>query len=332
MECKNATLISDLTSSRKKQRSQIGQVQFTLDKNNVVKAVGAIYGIQHVIREPSFVAEIYLDHYNQRLRLLEYSAKNIDGMLARLQFIASENGFDKFIYVAQKAQLNKFHEHGFHIEAKIDYFFGKQPGYFLAKFLSPARQYSSLLDEEERILEKIAQQPRLKAEPRANSNYIFRAAQQDDIPKLLGLYRNVFETYPSPLIHRDYLESILQTKSIFYVAQNKLSDKKEIVAAASAEIYPGEWAAEMTDCATLQTHRGNGLMVHLLWLLEKELAKRNFTCAFTMARARSFGMNFAFHRLNYSFQGRSINACDIQGCYEDLNFWSKQLSRYKPRP
>ena len=325
METPETHLVSDLNTQRKRKPSKMGMVNFTLDKDSQVKAIGAVYGIQHWIREKQFQAEIFLDHYNQRLRLISYEAQELFALMAHMEYIAQRNNFDKIIHVTTAEKLSLLMDQGFEIEAKVECFYDDKPAYFMAKFLHEKRRFSSLLSEEDALLSKIDLEDRLKKPPRRSPIYFVRPAEHSDVQALLELYQKIFKTYPSPLIHRDYLESILQKSSIFFVAQKKNSDSKEIVAAASAELIPGSNAAEMTDCATLKMHRGNGLMVQILWLLERELIRRGRTCAFTMARARSFGMNLAFHRLNYAYQGRSINNCDIHGSFEDMNYWSKDL-------
>ena len=99
-----------------------------------------------------------------------------------------------------------------------------------------------------------------------------------------------------------------------------------IVAAASIELHAADLAAELTDCATVVSHRGRGLMTHLLRYLEQELERRSYLCAYTMARARSFGMNAVFHDMGYEFMGRLVNNCDIYGTYEDMNIWVRRLT------
>ena len=72
-------------------------------------------------------------------------------------------------------------------------------------------------------------------------------------------------------------------------------------------------------------------MSHLLEILENEIAHEGYICAYTMARARSFGMNNVFYRLGYEFLGRLVNNCDIYGAYEDMNIWVRNLIEAPPR-
>lgn len=155
------------------------------------------------------------------------------------------------------------------------------------------------------------------------SGYEVRLAKRDDIGELLELYRNIFETYPSPLIHASYLETVFQNETLFAVCTRD----GEIVSAASAEVHPQVHAAELTDCATKRSARGLGLMSHILSRLEWEISEQGYICAYTMARSRSYGMNNVFYRLGYEFMGRLVNNCGVPGDYEDMNISVRDLRR-----
>jgi putative beta-lysine N-acetyltransferase len=118
---------------------------------------------------------------------------------------------------------------------------------------------------------------------------------------------------------------LLQEDSLFYI----IVDKNDIVSAASAEIDYVYHNAELTDCATLPAYRKYGFMKHLLNALEAELKQRHIFCAYTIARALSFGMNAAFHQLGYIYTGRLTNNCYIYKSLEDMNVWVKDLSKSK---
>ena len=100
-----------------------------------------------------------------------------------------------------------------------------------------------------------------------------------------------------------------------------------IVSAASAEVDDKHSNAELTDCATEPEQRGKGLMFHILSALEADLRERGIMTAYSLARARSVGMNRVFHRLRHEYSGRLVNNCDIYGQFEDMNIWVKRLDR-----
>ena len=99
----------------------------------------------------------------------------------------------------------------------------------------------------------------------------------------------------------------------------------EPVAAASADISQKYSNAELTDCATVPTLQGKGVMQFILQELEEILKQKNILTSYTLARAKSVGMNKSFFRLNYEYSGRLIKNCDIYGEFEDLNIWVKRI-------
>lgn len=173
----------------------------------------------------------------------------------------------------------------------------------MSKFRSQERLTSRSLMEEVLLIEEIMNEPIDKSIEKKKVQHHIRLAQEKDIPQLIALYKEIFETYPSPLNHTSYFESIFQKNSIFAVCE---IDGK-IAAAASAEA------------------RGLGIMTQILRFLEQELIKRKYICSYTMARSRSFGMNNVFYRMDYEFLGRLVNSCDICGSYENMNIWVRDL-------
>jgi beta-lysine N6-acetyltransferase len=158
-----------------------------------------------------------------------------------------------------------------------------------------------------------------------SNQLIMRRAISSDAKQLSQLYRQIFTVYPTPLYEEEYLSSLLQEDSLFYI----IVDKNDIVSAASAEIDYVYHNAELTDCATLPAYRKYGFMKHLLNALEAELKQRHIFCAYTIARALSFGMNAAFQQLGYTYTGRLTNNCYIYKSLEDMNVWVKDLSKSK---
>ena len=100
-----------------------------------------------------------------------------------------------------------------------------------------------------------------------------------------------------------------------------------MVAAASAEIDHCNKNAEMTDCATRPSARGQGLMAYLLWMLENDLQELyNITDLYTIARADEVGMNCVFSKLGYIYDGRLVNNCRMPNGWESMNVWCRQTS------
>ncbi|MEZ4448739.1 MAG: putative beta-lysine N-acetyltransferase [Nannocystaceae bacterium] len=319
-----APLVPDIKPTPTKARTDLGVASLVLGEGVTVKAVGVVYGLEHTIRGDAYEAVVFLDHYNQRLRVLEYRADDVEPMVMALRVLADANGFDKILVMASHDDWQAFLGSGYVLEAVLQYFHAGVDAFVVSKFRSQERLSSPNLMEETLLIERIMAERAIGRGRELPEGYAVRLAVRDDIPALLRLYRTIFESYPSPLVHASYLEHVFQRESIFAVC---VDEGGEVVAAASAELTPSKRAAELTDCATSPAARGKGLMSRILAHLEGELCRREYLCAYTMARARSFGMNSVFHQLGYAYTGRLINNCDIYGAYEDMNIWVRDLRR-----
>lgn len=318
-------MIEDIRPIPTKQRSPLGIVELALDQGQSVKAVGVVYGLEQEISGEGFRATLFLDQYNQRIKIQKYEATRFEDMILKIRWIAEANGFDKIICMAPRQDWQKFLKYGYVLEAILKYFLNGEDAFVVSKFRSQERLTAPNLADEILLIEDVmrGECTPLASEKKRPEGYEFRMARREDVSELVQLYQSIFETYPSPLIHESYLETVFQKDSLFAVCTRE----GKIVSAASAELYPQHHAAELTDCATLQVARGKGLMRHLLSLLEEQLEKREYICAYTMARGRSYGMNNVFYRLGYEFTGRLVNNCDIFGAYEDMNIWVKKLRK-----
>ena len=66
-----------------------------------------------------------------------------------------------------------------------------------------------------------------------------------------------------------------------------------------------------------------GLAQHLLSALEQDTAERRIFNLYTIARARSAGMNRVFFNGGYAWSGTLVNNCHIAGQFEDMHVWCK---------
>ncbi|MBT3784281.1 putative beta-lysine N-acetyltransferase [bacterium] len=301
---------------------KMGMVSLVLDKGVKTTVVGTIYGMDFEIEGDNYKVDVYLDYYNRRLKILDYE---VDGdfspMLERLAYLAEANDFEKIFVKASPDDFQNWITHGYLFEGILRYFYKGKDSYVLSRFSTSERLHSSKLLEEVQLVERLIYKTPLKSTRELDPDIEITQASKDDIPELVLIYRDVFETYPSPLTNPDYISATMDRNVIYQIARVK----GESVAAASAEISVKHSNAEMTDCATVASAQGRGIMQHLLMELEKDLKKKGIMTAYTLARAPSFGMNCAFFRLGYEFSGRLINNCDIFGHYEDMNIWVKRL-------
>ena len=300
---------------------EMGLVRFTLDKGVKTTVVGTVYGMDFEIEGDGYTVELFFDYYNRRLKVVGYDAVDYSAMLHRLRYLAESNGFDKIYVKAGRDDFQQFLSHGYMMEGVLRYYFRGEDAYVLSRFSSAERVHSDRLVEEAQLIEKLIYKSERGRAHKLPSECRVVETTKADIPDLVGIYRGVFETYPSPLTNPDYVEATMKRNVLYRMVKH--GDKA--LAAASAEINKKHSTAEMTDCATIPEAQGRGLMQHLLVALEDDLRARDIGTAYTLARGLSYGMNRAFFRLGYEFSGRLINNCDIFGRFEDMNIWVKRL-------
>jgi putative beta-lysine N-acetyltransferase len=300
----------------------MGMARLTLDRGVRTTVIGQLYGLDFEIEDEGFSVRAFFDNYNRRLKVIDYEATDYRAMADRLAWLATENEYDKIFLKAHAHDWQKFLGLGYMLEGILKYFYRGENAYVLSRFGSIDRVTSPHLIEESNLIETLLKDGEPDPPPPLPDGYSLVAATDEHIPALVTLYREVFATYPSPLTHPDYIQQTMRR----HVAYRAVMDPSgTLVSAASAEIDDKHSNAELTDCATFKTQRGKGLMYALLTALEDDLRKRGIMTGYTLARARSVGMNRVFYRLGYEYSGRLLNNCDIYGEFEDMNIWVKRL-------
>lgn len=294
--------------------------EILVTEQNITGTKSANGGLYLNEKTKTYSVDLYVDFFNKRLKVLDYTLEDCDTFCQYLDAMANHYDLTKIIMVARQQDWQSLFRRGFILEALHPSFFKGEPGYHLSKFLSADRRTSLLWDEEETVLKQVFQlSPQQKSlEP----GFQLRAANTEDVPALAHLYAKVFETYPTPMDNPDYIEKVMQANTHFQIIEYKGS----IVSAASLDIDWHTQSAELTDCATLPEYRGQSLMTHLVSRLEKEALDLGLITVYTIARATSVGINAVFFRHGYSYYGRFVNNCEICCQLEDMNLWSKRLA------
>ena len=270
--------------------------------------------------QPMF--DLTIDEDNKRILVRSINPAMWEGAKAKLFEVAEACEAEKIIVWAREEDVRLLLAHGFEFEATVDSFLREEPVFYMSRFMTADRREAAHWVMEDELLEQV----RLtegRSLPPLNPQMNVRLADADDIPQLTALYKETFETYPSPLTDPDYLQKSLEDH-VFAVVEID----GDVVSTAAAEIDREFLNAEITNCATHPEFRGHGLMRQLINTLEKKLVTSGITNAFSIARARSFGMNAALHQTGYSYGGRLVNNCHICGDYEDMNVWGKSLNRF----
>ncbi len=269
-----------------------------------------------------FSAKLYFSPLNQRIQVLDYEARDLASMVASLEEKASTAGFGK---VFLKAPLNDrpgLEDAGMCAEATITGYFAGQPAAVMSLFLNDERRRRTRADEEDAIMEKIRARPADSSVPALPVGYEMSIGALHDAAEVSRLYGEVFASYPFPITDPDYITSTMKSNVLYRIVRDASG---VLVGAASAETNPELRNAEMTDFATLPDQRGLGLAQHILAALEDDMAERGIPNLYTVARARSAGMNRVFYNRGYDWTGTLVNNCHIAGQFEDMHVWCKRL-------
>ncbi|MED3625469.1 putative beta-lysine N-acetyltransferase [Bacillus thermocopriae] len=273
------------------------------------------------INEDHYYLEVYIDPFNKRIRVDDYRG-NLNQVLSKAEDLVKQNQAEKLIIKGRKEDTIGFFEWGLQPEAMVDHYFLGSDAYFYSKYYSADRKKNDHWITEDGIIKSIYQLNKTETKTLPPKEYELIRLDESHASMLSGLYRQVFQIYPTPLNDPDYIIKTMKDGTIYYAYFHQ----GEIVSAASAEINDFYKNAELTDCATLPEHRKYGLMKMILKELEGELKRRGIFCAYSIARSLSFGMNAVLYQLGYAYRGRLMNNVYIYDKLENMNMWVKNLS------
>jgi len=243
-------------------------------------------------------------------------------MLERAEELARKHHVEKLIMKARSEDTLLLYEKGLQPEAVVDRYFLGSNAHFFSKFYTMERKKNDHWVTEDGMVQSIYQLDSTIDKPSPPKEYELRKANESSAERLSGLYREVFQIYPTPLHDPEYVKKTMRDGTIYYVFLHQ----GKIVSAASAEVNSFYKNAEITDCATLKDHRKYGLMKIILRELEGELKSQGIYCAYSIARSLSFGMNAVLFQLGYKYRGRLMNNCYIYDKLENMNMWVKNLA------
>jgi beta-lysine N6-acetyltransferase len=273
------------------------------------------------IKEENFYLEVYLDPFNKRIRIDDYRG-NTQLVLEKAEELARIHHAEKLIIKVRSEDFLHLLEKGLQPEAVVDRYFLGSDAHFFSKFYTVERKKNDHWITEDGMIHSIYQLDSSFDKPYPPKEYELKKADESCAEELSGLYREVFQIYPTPLHDPNYVKKTMKEGTIYYV----FFHQGKIVSAASAEVNSFYKNAELTDCATLKEHRKYGLMKIILRELEGELKQQGIYCAYSIARSLSFGMNAVLYQLGYKYRGRLMNNCYIYDKLENMNMWVKNLA------
>jgi putative beta-lysine N-acetyltransferase len=274
-----------------------------------------------LIEEDLFSLHAFLDPFNKRIRIDDYLG-NSDQLIQKAEDLVQKHFAEKLIFKVRGEHLIQFFEKGFQPEAVVESYFLGSDAYFVTKYYKVDRKFNDHWIIEDKIIKGLSELKPVQQKIYPPDGYELKKADESHAIDLANLYKLVFPIYPTPLNDAEYVKKTMLDGTLYYIFVNQ----GKIVSAASAEINNFYKNAELTDCATLQEHRKYGLMKFLLQELEGELVRKGIYCAYSIARALSFGMNAALFQLGYHYRGRLLNNCYIYDKLESMNMWVKDLA------
>ena len=260
--------------------------------------------------------------YNDRIYLMDIGDDPSESLETDLISLAEGKGYSKIFAKIPSTFSQRFVNYGYSVEARVPGFFeGEEDALFMAYYLDEHRSEVGMGKKLDEILQLARKKSNESFGETPEEGFEIRRCEEDDIDRMAVVYRKVFPSYPFPIHDREYLHKTMRSH-IDYFCVEKVD---EIIALSSAEKNIERSNVEMTDFATLPEWRGKNLGLHLLKRMDEEMKERGFIISYTIARARSPGMNITFARCDYRFGGRLINNTNISGDIESMNVWYKHL-------
>lgn len=259
------------------------------------------------------------DAYSDRVRCDHPDVDDGYALGRSLRAAADLLGRGRVVVLARRSLAGGLLAQGFEQEALLPGFYdGEDDCAVLGLARRREREAPAFADEVAWVDDLLEQDRELREPP---DDVVTRLATPADAEDLAGLLGETFAQYPTPSDDPGYVaQQILDGTPFRMVEQDG-----ELCACASADLVTVARTAELTDCATLPEHRGQGYMQRILADLCDDLREMGYPTAFTLARARVPGVNLAFQRLGFVWRGRMKQSCRIGDGLEDMNVFSRPL-------
>jgi beta-lysine N6-acetyltransferase len=266
-------------------------------------------------------SKIHHDKDNDRIYLTYLDPRDFPTIVHAVESLADENSYSKIFAKVPAKYSSLFFLAGFKTEAFIPKFFkGQEDVLFLSKFKDNQRsvpEHQAMMD-----FQNLVTQPIPSFNHSLAKQYSLRPLSVNDIPQMIEVFKQVFDSYPFPIFDPIFLRSEMDQQSTLYFGTFY---ENHLVAISSAEMDTYAQAAEMTDFAVLPAHRGKSLATIMLSYMESSLKNTGTQTFFTIARLLSYSMNKAFHRSGYKYSGTLIKNTQISGKIESMNVWYKNV-------
>jgi putative beta-lysine N-acetyltransferase len=266
-----------------------------------------------------------LIHYgreNNRIYLMKLNKNDCPDIIEFMNNLALNEKYEKIIAKVSESLKDIFLQHDYAQEAYIKNFYnGKEDVYFLSKYFSDNRKIFLNKNEILNSIQFCSEKSNITKHNDLEPRFSVKRLSQENIPDMIKIFKIVFQTYPFPIFDSEYILKTMHENIEYY----GVFIDDDLIAVASSEMDLDSLNTEMTDFAVLPEYRGNNLAYHLLKHMEEAAKIKGIKTAYTIARAKSIGMNMTFAKMNYEFGGVLINNTNICGELESMNVWYKSL-------
>lgn len=258
------------------------------------------------------------DGYSDRIRCDHPDVTDGEALGKALIEAAREHGRGRVVVLARDELRAGLEKAGLTFEATMPGFYcGEHDCSVLGHALDPERSVFSDAEAVAYVDKLVKEKPPSKPRPRPTTV----RALPEHAAGLAELIAATFEHYPTPSGVPSYIEQNIREGVPFRFVERD----GRMVACASADLVREAKTAELTDCSTRPDQRGGGFMQTILEDLMQDMREMGYPTAFTLARACIPGVNLAFLRLGFEFNGRMVRSCRIGSGMEDMNVWSRRL-------
>lgn len=260
---------------------------------------------------------------NDRVYLMKLHPDDVNGIVEKLYNLTILKRYSKIFAKVPEWAQDVFLKNDYREEACIPSFYNSEyKVHFLSQFFNAKRSFVFKKDKKEIDDIVMASSNAFDASDlELPGKYHVKTMGTEDIKPLAKLYKKAFKVYPFPIFKEKYLLKTMNN-NVLYMG---IFEDDNLVSAASSEIDLNGKNAEMTDFATDPKHRGQNLSYFLLRKMEAAMKRTGIKTVYTIARAKSYGMNKTFGRSHYRFGGTLDNNTQIGESIESMNVWHKFL-------
>lgn len=261
---------------------------------------------------------------NDRVYLMKINPEeHIEILIDKLYNLTLFKRYTKIFTKVPERFRKVFLSHKFKLEAAVPGLYdGKEEGLFFSKYYNANRGF--LNKDEKKVIGEVVEMAcntSYDGAVKLPAEYKIRLLDKTDIPAIVSIYKSIFNVYPFPIFDEQYIREVMDSHVKFFGAER---DGK-VIAVSSAEMDHENSNAEMTDFATLPTHRGKNLSYFLLQRMIDAMQQEEIKTVYTIARAKSIGMNKTFGKHGFQFGGTLIKNTLIGQSIESMNVWYKHL-------